>query len=121
MSKVSLTLIAVVVVVAATFSPSLIVRAQSATRIEYIRVTPYLQQIPVSVSAVQERCGYRACVAGMNDWACRDFPATQSSNDALRTTLATLGNEGWELVSTVNEEPSSGTHGLTHVFKRPVR
>jgi hypothetical protein len=121
MSKISLTLVAVVVVVTAMFSPSLIVRAQSATRIEYLRVTPYLVQIPVSASAVQERRGYRACVAGINDWACRDFSPTQSSNDALRTTFATLGNEGWELVSTVDEDPSFGTRGLTYVFKRQVR
>ena len=124
MSKVSLALVAVVVVVAATFSPSLVVRAQSPTRIEYMRVTPYRQQVPESASAVhavQERRGYRACVAGMNDWACRDFPPTQSSSDALRTTLATLGSEGWELVSAVDEDPGLGTVGLTYLFKRQVR
>ena len=93
MTRISLTLVAAVVVVAALFTPPRAVRAQSATRIEYVRVTPYIVHIPVAPNSVQERLGYRACVAGINDWACRDFQPTQSSTDALRT--ASPSNEGW--------------------------
>jgi hypothetical protein len=121
MSRISLTLIAVVVVVTALFTPSRTVRAQSGSRIEYVRMTPYVVRTPVAPNAVQERSGYRACVAGVTDWACRDFQPTQSSTDALRTALVTLGNDGWELVSAVEEDPSSGTRGLTYLFKRQAR
>jgi hypothetical protein len=121
MSRISLTLVAAVVVVAALFAPPRAVRAQGATRIEYVRVTSYVVRTPVVPNAVQERDGYRACVAGITDWACRDFPPTQSSMDALRTALATLGNEGWDLVSAVQQDPNMGTHGMTYVFKRQAR
>lgn len=120
MSRISLTLVAVVVV-AALFTPSRAVRAQGATRIDYVRVAPYVVRTSVAPNAVQERYGYRACVAGINDWACRDFQPTQSSIDALRTALVTLGNEGWELVSAVQEDPTRGTFGLAYLFKRQGR
>jgi hypothetical protein len=121
MSKIPLALVGVVVVGSAMLTPSLVVRAQSASRIEYVRVTPYAAYTPVSPNAVREHYGYRACVAGLNEWACREFRA-ESSTDALRTALVTLGNEGWELVSTVEENPNvSGTVGVTYLFKRRVR
>ena len=121
MSRSSLALIGVVVVTTAMFMPSPVARAQSATRIEYVRVAPYVVRTPVAVNAVQERLGYRACVAGLNEWTCRDFPPTVSSTDALRTALATLGNEGWELVSAVGDDPDINKSGLTYLFKRPAR
>jgi hypothetical protein len=68
MSRISLALVAVVLVVSAMFRPSLVVRAQSTARIEY--------------------------VAGTTEWACRDFQPMESSAEALRTELVTLGNEG---------------------------
>ena len=121
MSKASLALVAVVVVLTATFAPSLIVRAQGSTRFEYIRVTPYAVHIPVGPNAVQDRTGYRACVAGNSEWACREFKPSESSADALRIALVQLGNEGWELVSAVEEDPSFNTRGLTYLFKRQTR
>jgi len=121
MSKISLALVAVVAVVTATLTPSLIVRAQGTTRIEYARVTPYLDRTSVASNAVQERTGYRACVAGSNEWACREFKPSESSADALRIALVQLGNEGWELVSAVEEDPSFNTRGLTYLFKRQTR
>jgi len=122
MSKASLALVAVVVVLTATFAPSLIVRAQGSTRFEYIRVTPYAVHIPVGPNAVQDRTGYRACVAGNSEWACREFPPAESSTDALRRAFVNLGNDGWEMVSAVEEDPNwSGIHGLTYFFKRQIR
>jgi hypothetical protein len=47
---------------------------------------------------VQERVGYRACVAGVNEWLCREFKPTESSSAALRIALVSLGNEGWVIV-----------------------
>jgi hypothetical protein len=121
MSKTLLALVAVVVVVSTMFAPSLVVRAQSTARIEYVRVTPYAAYNPVTPNLVLERHGYRACVAGTTEWACRDFQSTESSAEALRTALVTLGNEGWELVSAVEEDSSFRTSGLTYLFKRQVR
>ena len=122
MSKTSLALVAVVVVVTAMFAPSLIVRAQGTARLEYMRVTPYNVPTPVAPRAVQDRTGYRACIAGSSDWACREFPPAESSTDALRTAFVDLGNDGWELVSAVEEDPNwSGIHGLTYFFKRQIR
>jgi hypothetical protein len=121
MPKLSLALAAVVVVAAALFTQSRIVRAQSATSIEYVRLTPYDVHTYIAPDRVQERFGYRACVAGINEWRCRDFQPTQSSADALRIALVTLGNEGWDLVSAVEEDPNFNTRGLTYLFKRQAR
>ena len=123
MSKISLALVAVVLTVMVT--PSFIVRAQSAQRFEYVRVTPYLARIPVSANAVQERIGYRACVARISEWVCQEFPPTEPSTEPLRNALVNLGNDGWELVSAVEEYPNFGTqfgaNGLTYLFKRQMR
>ena len=119
MMKLSLSIVALMAVIAAMFAPSLVGRAQSATRFEYGRVAPYgVSQADGRV--VYLRLGYRACVAATDEWTCRDFGPTESSDAALRTALATLGNEGWELVSAVDEDPSSSfPEGLTYLFKRP--
>ena len=119
MSKTSLVIVAVVVVIVAMFTPSRIVRAQTNPRFEYARVTPYVLNIGVAPNRVTQTNGYRACVAGTTEWTCRDFKPTEST-DAVRTALATLGSEGWELVSVVDENPPDyNPHGLTYFFKRP--
>ena len=120
MLKISLALVAVFVVVTSMFAPSLVVRAQSPTRFEYARVTPYVDVL-TEKSSRHERTAYRACVAAADGWACRDFK-NDSPTDTLRTALVQLGNEGWELVSAAQEEQNNTFNGaLTYVFKRPVR
>ena len=113
------------VVLTVTFTPSLIVRAQGTQRFEYVRVTPYIERIPIAANAIRERFGYRACVAQVNGWACREFSPTEPSTDALRNMFVNLGIDGWELVSAVEEDPSFanqfGTNGLTYLFKRQGR
>ena len=65
--------------------------------------------------------GYRACIAATEVWSCREF-ADQSDepNGGPRTMLATLGNEGWDLVSSLDErhETNSDFVGLSYLFKR---
>lgn len=122
MSKISLAFIAVVVVVSAMLRPSLIVRAQGTTRIEYARVTP--SSVSLASAAVNPRrpsFSYRACVAGINQWACREFDSRESPTEALRIAFVQLGNEGWELVSVVEEDKSFSVAGLTYLFKRQRR
>lgn len=99
------------------FVPSLHARP-NAPRFEYVRVTPYLF-VRAEGQGVVERVGYRACVATSTEWTCRQFESTEPSDVALRTALVTLGNEGWELVSAVDETPSEVHRGLTYLFKRP--
>jgi hypothetical protein len=118
-SRVSLGVIAATVLASAILVPSLGVRAQGFTKIEYARVTSFVVHWPTSANSVQSRAGYRACVAGVSAWTCRDFQPTESSAEALRIALATLGNEGWDLVSAVNEEPT--TSSMTYLFKRQSR
>jgi hypothetical protein len=64
--------------------------------------------------------GYRACMAVDNDWKCRTFDRADRSDTALQTTwattLTTLGNEGWELVSVVQDPPATSAN--TYIFKR---
>lgn len=116
MMKLSLAVAAVIVVAAAMFTPSLVARAQSA-RFEYMRVAPYgFTQTEGRIAYV--RIGYRACLADTAEWTCRDFGRKESSDAALRTALATLGNEGWELVSAVNADPNLSADALTFLFKR---
>jgi hypothetical protein len=121
MSKISLVLVGGVIVVAAMLTPSFVVRAQGITRFEYVRVTSYPAQVPsYRGPGVQMGSGYRACVAGTDAWNCRQFPPTESSDTALRNAIATLGNEGWELVAAVVENPANGAD-LTYLFKRQAR
>ena len=117
MMKLALSVVALIAVIAAMFAPSFVGRAQSATRFEYGRVAPYsVSQADGRV--VYLRVGYRACVAATDEWTCRDFGPQESSDAALRTALATLGNEGWELVSTPNANSSVSADALTYLFKR---
>ena len=126
MSKISLALVAVVAVVTTMLTPSLILRAQGTTRFEYARVTPYIERTVAERpnnspwNTVQERIGYRACVAGVKGWACQEFKPTES-NDALRIALVQLGADGWELVSAAPEDGNVNTPALTYLFKRQTR
>ena len=106
MLKVSLAALSIVTILAAASVFSDGIRAQGTAQIEYLRVTPF----GVSVQAglrVSVHEGYRACRAAVTAWTCRVFQPAPS-NDALRTVLATLGSEGWELVSAIKDEPGSG-------------
>ena len=120
MRKLSLTVVAAIAVITATLAPSLVARAQTAPRFEYLRVTPYRADMMTPGRLIQRWGGYRACVAASNEWTCREFEQTDLPNGALPTMLATLGNEGWELVSAVDEkhELNGSFGGLTYLFKR---
>ena len=118
MKRLSLVLGALLVVTATLQGAALFTQAPAATQYEYLRVLPVEMDFPVTPTSIRQSTGYRACVAGRSEWTCREFPPTESSEAALRTTLATLGTEGWELVSVVDD---SETHsGLTYLFKRPL-
>ena len=118
MSNNSLAFVAVVVIVGAMLTPTRIVRAQSAARFEYARVTPYLYSTEVAQKKTEWTTGYQACVADTTQWTCRDFKPREST-DPLRTALATLGSEGWELVSVADEYPDRTPRHLSYFFKRP--
>ena len=123
-SKLSLAVAAVVALFLATVAPSVLARAQSVKGFEYLRVAPYGLQIRTSPNAVQIRYGYRACAASPEGWTCREFPPTESSDAALRTALATLGGEGWELVSAVVLDTNSSLGhpgGIMYLFKRQLQ
>ena len=122
MSKILLASVAVAVVVTGMITTSFVVRAQGSTRIEYARVTPNtVQHSAVALNAAQPLFSYRACIARVNEWSCRDFKPSESVTDALRIAFVQLGNEGWELVSVVEEDASFNTRGLTYLFKRQAR
>jgi len=117
MRKLLLFIAAFVAIIAAMFAPSLAARAQTAARFEYSRVAPY--GVPQTEGRIlYQRVGYRACVATTDEWSCRDFPPKESSDTALRMALATLGNEGWELVSTAHAKSNVSNDALTYLFKR---
>lgn len=115
MMKLSLSVAALIAVVAAMFAPSLVARSQSAAQFEYTRLIPYtVAQNEGRIRFV--RVGYRACLAATDEWTCREFEP-RPSDAALRAALATLGSEGWELVSAVAADANS-SDALTYLFKR---
>ena len=124
MSKISLALVAVVLTAIVR-----IIAHRSRPKRPTIRVRPKSRRtwrgLPVSANAVQERIGYRACVARISEWVCQEFPPTEPSTEPLRNALVNLGNDGWELVSAVEDYPHFGTqfgaNGLTYLFKRQIR
>jgi hypothetical protein len=95
----------VVAIVVGGISASVVARQQQTGRVqfEYLRAT-----------VTQGWSSYQACVATATEWACRDFPTS------TREMFATLGNEGWELVSAMNEshDQTKAPRGLTYMFKR---
>jgi hypothetical protein len=93
---------------------------KGAVRFEYVRVSPYAIPMSTAPGGVTMRTGYRACVAAAQAWNCRDFRPTESP-DPLHDALVALGNDGWELVSVANEEPTATNPNLTYWFKRQAR
>jgi hypothetical protein len=116
-SKVSLATLSVAALIAATIASADALRAQSTTPIEYLRVSPYYFA-ENSGQRIHQRTAYRGCLATTGQFNCREFGA--ASDSALLGMLATLGSEGWELVSVVDEEDPA-RNGLTYFFKRPAR
>jgi hypothetical protein len=115
--------VVIAVAITAVAVPSLLARQQSAIpRFQYLVVTPYRSNHQEGRS-ITYRPAYQACVAEA-EWACRRFeaPSTGSFNQrdeprpALRAMLVTLGNEGWELASTLDDSPNDDE--LTYLFKR---
>jgi hypothetical protein len=120
MMKLSLTIAGMIAIATAMFAPSVTARAQGAGRFEYLRLAPYATRVEI-LGHVEFHSGYRACVAATPDWTCREFAPTESTDAALRTALATLGNERWELVSVLTEDPErTYPKGLMYLFKRPA-
>jgi len=116
-SMTKLSLAVVLVAITAMFAPALTAQ-QGGTRFEYLKVTPYIFRTPQG-SGIIEHIGYRACLAASSDWTCREFTSLEPSDAALRAALVTLGDEGWELVSAVDERLHLAHTGLTYLFKRP--
>jgi hypothetical protein len=110
---------------AALALPTFTVRAASIGRFEYLRLEPGLPQVdletgkPISTAI---RAGYIACVAGRPATEkCREFEDPGQQLRAMEVALSTLGNEGWELVSVIDETVNqSSPKGLTYVFKRQI-
>jgi hypothetical protein len=86
---------------------------------DYLQLSPDFGQ--------QSRVVYSACVASPEGWECRKFEDPESvaesgrgtADTALRKALATLGSEGWEMVSVV--QGRNPQLGMTYLFKRPQR
>jgi hypothetical protein len=115
-SKLSLTFLSIVAIASALVSADGL-RAQSSTSFEYLRVAPYYvsQQ---SGRMMYQRTAYRGCLATTGQFNCREFGG--ASDSTLLAMLATLGDEGWELVSVVDEKDPV-LDGLTYFFKRSAR
>jgi hypothetical protein len=120
MKRLTLTIAALMAIVTAMLAPSFVARAQSGPRFDYLRVVPYRVVTRTPGHITGRWAGYRACLAGSTEWTCREFEPMDNSDTGLRTTLATLGDEGWELVSAVDErhDVNSDFGGLTYLFKR---
>ena len=122
MKKLSLAVaLAVVAAMVALSATALIARQQTTVRFEYLRVGTYPGQVTRNGQTITlGAAGYRACRAEIAAWNCRDFARTDSGvDDALRTMLVTLGNEGWEVVSDGYDE--NGLTAGAYLFKRQVR
>ena len=116
MAKLSLALAAALAAVVT--AQTLTARAQTTGKFEYVRVTPHVQQIQQPNRTTFRFVGYQACVAAAAEWTCQTFESSESATIALREMLVTLGNDGWELVSTVSEDPDLYPDRLTYMFKR---
>jgi hypothetical protein len=124
MRKLSITVAGILLLLVSLSVPSLIARQQSSVQFDYLQLVPYQVQIPSGFRAVTERSAYRACIAGSAEWACRQFEPSNADprgvDTALRGALSTLGNEGWELVSAVDESPDRDG-GIVYLFKQQRR
>jgi hypothetical protein len=116
MSKLTFAFLSMIAIAAVVVSADGL-RAQSSTSFEYLRVSPYYvsQQ---SGRMTYQRTAYRGCLATTGQLNCREFGG--ASDSALLAMLATLGGEGWELVSVV-DEGDPALSGMTYFFKRSSR
>jgi len=108
----SLALAAVVLAVA-----TLTAKQPTPRRWEYLVLSPGLRG---NLDTTQH--GYEACEAKNAEWTCRPFRSlpTEFGDDALRRALATIGAEGWELVSVLEQPQNQGYPvGRTYLLKRP--
>jgi hypothetical protein len=116
----------VVAAICALAGSLLLARPQhTSTRWEYARLSPAF--FPTEMGLFTG-AGYQACVAEAERWTCRDFrppwasesadPSVSGSDTALRKAFASLGSEGWELVSVVVEP---NTVASSYLFKRQRR
>ena len=113
-------LVVVAVVVAALFGSSLLARGQAAPRFEYTQLYPYSELIAhPTLGQVRSRVGYQACVATNAEWTCREFRVENRPDAGYRTALATLGREGWELITPYHESTDGMTRTL--LFKRQLQ
>jgi hypothetical protein len=91
---------------------------QTSERFEYLRMMSF--SVEDRTAGFGRRfAGYRACAAAATGWVCRDFEIQSAADDVtLPLALTTIGNEGWELASTLySPDPVYG--GTTYLFKRP--
>ena len=118
MSKFLLVVAAAVVV--GLFGSSLVARSQAVARFEYTQLSPYSELIShPTLGQVLSRVGYRACVATNAEWTCREFRVENRPDAGYRTALATLGREGWELITPYHESADGMTRTL--LFKRQLQ
>lgn len=123
MRRFALIVVGLLLLTAALALPTLTVRAASTSRFEYLRLEPGLPQFDLGTGTPlfpANRQGYVACVAGRPATEkCREFEDAGGQSRAMEVALSTLGNEGWELVSVIDETVNQGSpKGLTYVFKR---
>ena len=105
------------VLVALVASTVLARQSPPPTRWEYLQLVPGL---PSTGEALQP-AGYRACQAAGSGWTCRSFETQKDADaqDALPRARASLGADGWELVTAIDQTIHlSYPKGLTYMFKR---
>lgn len=124
MRRFALTVLGLLLVVGAFVAPRLAARADSTAHFDYLHLRPGLPEFDVTTGqrTSPPRNGYTACVAKSPDAAkCREFADKESQDRALNVALGTLGSQGWELVSVIDETANQGSpKGLTYIFKRQV-
>lgn len=99
---------------------SLVARSQTAARFEYTQLTPYSELVShPQLGQVRSRVGYKACIAGPEEWTCREFKVEGSTDAGYRAALSTLGREGWELITPYHESADGTTRTL--LFKRQLQ
>ena len=92
-------------------------QGKAAPRFEYLDLTPTV----MSPAGPNIRFTYSACIARTDlNLACRSFESRVSARHAQQTALATLGAEGWELVSAMGSawNPFEDPTLKDYVFKR---
>jgi hypothetical protein len=118
MRRATFIAVTLLVVLIGAFNVHSVARAAASSRFEYLHLTPGLPR--PDPAPVKFRQGYQACVAGAAAQKCREFEDPEWQERALDTALATLGNEGWELVSVIDRSGTGTPKGLTYIFKRQL-